>query len=120
MSPPAAPPTDPPAAHTSFSLIPDRSVDLHVDLFRSGFLAFRQRYCEHAIFEFSVDLCSIDVQGNVKAAHELTVMPLDAMIIFAVRLLFELALAAQDEHVLLDFHFHVFLLDLWQLKLHHH
>src|SRR5205807_2647623 len=63
----------------------DRSVDLHVDLFRSGFLVFWQRYCEHAVFELSVDPGSVDIQGNVKAAHELTIMPLDAMIIFAVR-----------------------------------
>src|SRR5207244_3370360 len=91
----------------------DRSVDLHVDLFRSGFLVFWQRYCEHAVFELSVDPGSVDIQGNVKAAHELTIMPLYAMIIFAVRFLFKLAFATQGEHVLLEFHFHVFLLDLW-------
>ena len=40
-------------------------------------------------------------------------MPLYAMIIFAVRFLFKLAFATQGEHVLLEFYFHVFLLDLW-------
>src|SRR5690242_19716314 len=65
----------------SFSLTPgDRSVDLDVDLFWSGFLVFRQRYGEHAIFELGVDLGSVDIQGDVEAAHEFTIMPLDTMI----------------------------------------
>src|SRR5438874_2567858 len=46
-------------------------------------------------------------------------MPLDAMIIFAIRFFFKLALAPQGEHVLFQLNFHVFLLDLWQLELHY-
>src|ERR1043166_6681337 len=38
-------------------------------------------------------------------------MPLDPMIVFAVRFLFELALPTQGEHGLFEFHLHVFLLD---------
>src|SRR5215471_3424458 len=97
ISPQAAPPTEPPAAHTrKCYLTPDElSVDLHVDLFWSGFLVFRQRYGEHAIFELSVNPGSVNVQGDAKAAHEFTIMPLDAMIIFAVRLLFKPAFATQ-------------------------
>jgi len=77
------------------------SVDLHGNLFRSGFLVFRQRYCEHAISEFGVDLCSVNVQGNVEAAQELPIMPLDPMLILAVRFFFKPALTVQGEHVLL-------------------
>jgi hypothetical protein len=41
-----------------------------------------QRYGKHTVFELGVNPDSVNVQGNVKAAHEFTIMPLDAMIVF--------------------------------------
>ncbi len=95
-SPQAAPPTEPPAAYTrkSFSDTWWISVDLYIDLLWSGLLVFRQRYGKHAVFELGVSPGSVNVQGNAKAAHEFTTMPLDAMIVLTVRRLFNLVNAS--------------------------
>src|SRR6185295_2020960 len=97
----------------------DLSVDLDVNLLWSRFLVFRQHHSEHAVFELGGNPRRVYIHRHTKAAHELTVMPLDAMIIFAIRFLFKLALAPQGEHVLFQLNFDVFLLDLWQFELHY-
>ena len=82
-SPQAAPPTEPPAAYTrkSFLTPGGLSVDLYIDLLWSGLLVFGSVMVITPSLNSALILDSVNVQGNVKAVREFTIMPLDAMIV---------------------------------------
>lgn len=83
--------------------------DLHhldFDLLRYCFHVFRKRHSEHSLLELRSDFAALDKRRQGKAPHELTILPLDAMIVVAVDSLFKFAFTPQTEHAVFKGHVH--------------
>src|ERR1051325_9914593 len=72
--------------------------NLHFDSLRFGLLALGQMHPEHAVFELGDDLRAIRSVRQRKAAQEVPVRTLDAVILLVLLFLLELALAGDGEN----------------------
>src|SRR5512143_2621390 len=93
----------------------DASAHLHLDALRLRLGLLRQVDEEHAVLRLGADLLRVDARRQREAAGERAVGQLDAMVVLALLLHLQLALALQGEHAVLESDLDVLRLDAGQL-----
>src|SRR5215831_371300 len=101
---------------------------LHLDLLRLGFLTLRDAEGQHTVLVVGLYGLGVDGVGEREAAGERAIAALDAQIVLVLRLfagpgragdLFELALAADGQNVVLDANVELLRFDVRQVGLDH-
>src|SRR6266404_5273539 len=98
---------------------PIGSAALNFDLLGFGLLAFRNRDFQYAVVESCAHVFRINVAGQREGAVEAPVGALDSKEVVSLFLIFQPALAADGQHVVLDPYLNVLFSDAGKLDLHH-
>lgn len=89
--------------------------DLDFDCLGHGRRRFRQRDLQHAVLEERLHVRRVDLAWHREPPEELAILPLDAVILLALFLFFELPLSLDGERAILQPNLDVFFLHIGQI-----